>query len=181
MQYTRTTSPDLNRITLAEAKSQLNVLTTSQDDYINSLIDVAEGVIMSRTNTAFQSTSYEGQTFDFSGEVLRIPVAPVTAITFLKVKETVDDADYTTLEEGTDFVLGKSEIRFPSHKTYYEISVGFVSGYTNITFPLGLKGATLMMIGTLYANRQSEMGNVVEKIPYGIEFMLNPYVHWYFE
>ena len=188
MEYKRIAPVSQRRITLDEAKAQLNILTTSQDAYIESLIAVAEETIMARTNTSLTVSRYEGLEYSFCGVFLPLPVYPVAekssgteGIQSIAVVVEQGDAE-VVLVEGTDWVYKSNGIQFIGEDTsFFSVRVNFFAGFGTDDFPQGLKGATLMFIGTLFANRQSEMGNVVEKIPYGIEFMINAHSYNYFK
>ena len=50
-----------------------------------------------------------------------------------------------------------------------------ISGYT---IPLAVKHATLLMVGTFYANRESISYGTPKKVPHNYEDLLNPYVDY---
>ena len=178
MVYSRTSSPS-RIITLDEAKSQLNILNTSQDTLISGMINIAEDVIMARTNQVFSNTTFVGSLTDFEGDAIYYPVTPVTGVSLIQVKDTRLDT-LRTLEQGVDYFTSSESIQFSEYVSFYEVNINFSAGHSEVTLPSALRGAALMLIGTLFANRQSEKASVVEKIPYGIEFMIQPHVYWRF-
>lgn len=166
-------------VTLAEAKAQLFVLNDREDAYITSLIAIAEETIMARTNTVLADANFRATYVGAVGGCVNLPVYPVSAVTSVTTR-LEQDSTPVVLVEGTDYEVRDNGIYYLNDEYYYESVVVFTAGYSAENFPVALKGAVLMFIGTLYANRQSEKASVVEKIPYGIEFLIQAHCYYNF-
>jgi phage conserved hypothetical protein, phiE125 gp8 family len=184
MRLFRTQAPS-SRVTLDEAKAQLNILTNSQDAHITSLINISEETLMSRTSTVFAPARYKLNVYNLSGDCVRFPIYPVypqgsgtTGV--VTVKGRLEGEDTFNTIAANEYYVEDNHLHFNEPQDFAEVEIDFWVGYNDEDFPQAMKGAVLMFIGTLFANRQSEMGNVVEKIPYGIEFLVQAHTYWNF-
>ena len=178
------TSTPARRITLADAKSQLNVLTTRDDDYITRLVNIAEESIMDRSNKVFSEATFKFTFYDVSGKVMfpRYPVYNSETSPITSVKGTTEEnGTLVDLVEGVNYYIADNSIIIMDNECYTTLEVVTPCGYNDEDWSeaKGLEGCVLMMIGELYANRQSSIASVVTAIPYGIEFMLAPNCYVY--
>lgn len=179
MILTRTSTPT-RVISLTDAKAQLYVLNTREDDYITALAAIAEETIMNRTNTVFSTTNFTATYYNVC-DLVRLPVYPVAANGITQVKGRSEESDdLLVLTESEDYIFKDNGVFLLNSESYYELEVVFTAGFTATDFPEALKGAVLMLLGTLYGNRQSEVASVVSKVPYGIEFIIEPHRYTFF-
>jgi hypothetical protein len=163
-------------ITLEEAKDHCRVDFDDDDVYILALMDVAETAILNEvkgqypgtgtvttagtttlegdSDTIFIDECKAGDTIIVSGETSRV-IASITDLNTL-----ITTVAFTTSDSGLSYVI---------QPTPLESSV----------LPKPLKQAILLLIGNLYNQREPiNVGNMVTKIPYSLDFLIAPYKTW---
>lgn len=140
-------------VTLAEAKSYLNVDYTSWDTLIGTLISSARTSLERFTGSTFATKTLVA-TYQQVSDNIDIPYGPIQSVTSVK---SIDDAGVkTTLVAGNDYVItGNSfkNIRFFGVNTPIEIE--YVAGYTSL--PSDLKVAILKQVGMDFEYRENVM------------------------
>lgn len=145
-------------VTLAEAKVQVKVDAdfTTEDALITSYILTAQEHVESVLGRPMSPEVWE-QTLDgFPCGAISVLKRPVTALASVKydvdgVETTLDPADYRV-----DLVGGRvwSPNSWPTADDIASVRVRFTAGYTAI--PARAKSAILLLVGDLYANRESK-------------------------
>jgi len=151
-------------VDLEDAKLHLRVDDETEDDLITALIFAATEMAETRTNRAImpQTFALSLDAFPDAIELTRTPVTSVTSITY------VDDNGTTqTLNSSAYVVNTASDHDFASIKPAYgqawpatrvqenAVVVRYVAGYA--AAPESIKSWIKLTVGTLYANRESEV------------------------
>lgn len=185
-------------ISLSELKTWLRVLDHDlEDSLITSLLNAAINQVTNYIGySPFEATVKYG--FDslvglpatlnpffampiVSGNFLRVPsrVISVESVQYLDSSEVLQDLDYVNCtNEMANFVLTISVNSAPSSlseaRTKYFVEV--VEGWGLTDFPDDIKTAILLLVSQYYDNRQGIIiGTIVDEMPYGIGFILDPY------
>lgn len=116
-----------------------------------------------------------------SGNFLRVPsrVISVESVQYLDSSEVLQNLDYVNCtNEMANFVLTISVNSAPTSlseaRTKYLVEV--VEGWGLTDFPDDIKTAILLLVSQYYDNRQGIIiGTIVDEMPYGIGFILDPY------
>ena len=193
------TAPTTEPVTLTEAKNNLRVIHTRDDDEIEDvLIPAARQWCESYTRRTFITTAYKLflERFPRSddtwgpyhyGQILlpRPPrigaVATVltytdtdgTSQTFATTKYRVTSGDEPTRVEPA---YGQT---WPSTRTQSEaINFTWSGGYgAASTVPAAIKSAILMMVASMYAYKESEItGTIISDVGFNVQARLSPYV-----
>lgn len=151
-------TPGTQAITTADAKAHLAVTHASDDALIQSMVLAAQAHVESVLGAPLSSETWE-QSFDgFPAGALQLLKRPVTAVT--SVVYDVDSVETTmaTSDYRVDLPGGRvwSEDSWPTADDIASVRVRFTAGYTTVPFPL--KAAVLLLVGDLYANRESKVG-----------------------
>jgi len=148
-------------VTLAEAKTQCRVTHTMEDSYITALITVAAELAQTYSNRLLTLGSVTIAVEEYTGEV-QLPFGNATAVTELLLDGSAS-TDYTF-----DDVTQKITITTP----YSSAKVTYNCGYTVV--PSAVKQGILMMISTLYNNRQDTVtGVTVAEMPLTSRMLLD--------
>ncbi len=199
-----TEAPDIEPITLEEAKSHLHIELdyTDEDALITSLIRTARRLCESYSGRSFMtqervikmdrfpSCEYYNRSRLPNG--ITVPYGPIQSIDSVKYIDS--DGNEVELTEDVDF---KADLHsdlariFPTDtwpSTSNEpnaVSVEYTAGFDAVSggteeFPEEIRQAMLMQIGTLYENRQDEvLGTSVNKMNWTSKALLDPYkVYW---
>lgn len=139
-------------VTLAEAKSYLNVDYTSWDTLITTLISSARTNLERYTGSTFATKTLVA-TFQKVAENIDIPYGPIQSITSVK---SIDEAGVkTTLVAGTDYLVTGNN--FKNIRFYggidTPIEIEYVAGYTAL--PADLKVAILKQVAMDFEFREN--------------------------
>lgn len=160
-------------ISLADAKAHLRVTANSEDAYINLLIEAACSHAEHELGRALLEQTWE-KTFDVFPSSIRLDYPPLIDVTHIKyfdaagVEQTLAPSEY--------FVDSKSEPGWilPGYgkewPTTYgranDVTVRFRAGYASAAaVPSPVKSWVLLLIGSMYENRESEItGTIVARL-----------------
>jgi len=181
------TGPDIEPVSLDEAKGQCRVDISTDDVLIQGLVQTAREMAETITRRALITQTWELVLDGFPDEDrLTIPLPPLQSVTVKytdadDVEATFSSASYVvdTYNEPGRIVL-RSDATWPN-VTLREangVAVRFVAGYGDAAadVPQAIRQAMLLMVGHWYENREETVatGNV-QRIPLGIEALLWPY------
>lgn len=172
-------------VTLAEAKLHLRVTHALED----SLIEV-----------------YRLAAISDLGAYMRRPLLPKSVVDYFKYRDLVpninkiylstpnagsvvvakrDDTGYVDLVEGTDYILDEVAenphilfIDIPSYDDFGADANVLRVSYTSTlpTLEPQMKAAVLLLLGSLYENREDVVvGATARKIPLSVEYLLSPF------
>lgn len=187
--YTTTSDPSVEPISLAEAKIDLKVDNTDEDELINILRQAARETVEQHTNRSLitQTRVAKLDWFPCSDTIL-LPNGPVQSVTTVKYYDASNVL--TTMSSGDYWVDSHSGIPRIVVKNYWPetytrphaVEVTYVCGYgaAGSDVPAPLRKACLFILGHFYENRQqvivsgSSMGAM--EIPFGAQVLMAPYV-----
>lgn len=166
-------------LTLDETKAHLRVEIDDDDNLISTLIIAAYLFAENYTNRIINQDSKELKLESFDS-VIQLPYLPVQSITSIAYEDTDDNAQvfadyYLDLRELFAKVMPDNDASWPGTNGDYEnIVITYVAGYTSI--PEQIDQAVLLIIGSLYAQRENHIAGVsIDTIPVSAEYLLNPY------
>lgn len=183
----RTVAPEVEPITVAEAKAQLRVLHTDDDDYITALIGAAREWAESFTRRAFVEQTwiaqYAGWPADRAFDLARFPIMSLESVSYRDSEGDeveLDETDYT-VDAISGVVMVNDGVLTPELSLNYlnPISITFVAGYVATDeaadLPKNIKQALLLAITNFYENRVPVVqGTITSKVPLSIEALLKP-------
>ena len=147
-------------VTNADVKKQLNIESTftDDDDYIDTLIEVAYETVEDDCNADFSDTSnvleYDiDQPLD---RIIRICQAPLRNLS--KIEYKTDSGSYQTLDASTYKVTEGFHwftIELLSIPTADWLKFTFTTGYTNTTYPKKLRHAVVLKAMELFDTERS--------------------------
>jgi hypothetical protein len=160
-------------VTLEEAKDHLHIIDDEEDIYIGGLIEVCEDAVLNevRASTAgvgtvsTSTTALTGSGTKFldykAGDVIRV--------------DGETNRTIATVTSDTALTVTVAFTNTASSLTFRVETTPLVSG----VLPKPLKQAVLLMIGQLFAVREPvNIGNIVTKLPYTLDFLIAPYKSW---
>lgn len=182
------TAPALEPVTLEEAKAHLRVDGNDEDALIGALITTAVGYLDGWGGILGRAliTQTWGETFDGfpRGDVLRLRLAPVQSVTFIKYRDSANAEQTlsTTVYEGpfTDdlgvyVALRENQVWPSTYERRDAVSVQYVCGYGGqFDVPQQVRQAILLMIGDWYANRETFSFRSAVEMPFSASALLSP-------
>lgn len=178
------TLPSTEPVTLAEAKAHLRVTTTDEDALLDSLIPAARQWAEDFTRRALITQTWD-YTLDAFADEIEIPMPPLQSVSSVKyldvdgVEQTLAATEYTVDAAATRglvrSVYGKS---WPSVRDQANaVTIRFIAGYGAApAVPAPIKAAVLLMLGELYARRETAIvGAPIATVPVSAEYLLCPY------
>lgn len=183
------TAPTVEPVTLSEAKAHLRVTSSDEDSLITSLITAARGMAETITRRALTTQTWDWKFGAFPESHLDVPLAPLVSVTSISYIDTAgatqtwSSANYTVLDAGAQTAPGRI---VPAYNESWpsvrglpnDIIVRFVAGYgAASSVPAEIRWAVLLIIGELYARRESALvGATIVNVPYSAEALLMPFV-----
>lgn len=184
---------NLEPVQLSEAKAHLRVDESFNDDdvYIRMLIKAARERAEAYTGRAFVQKTYNLYLTEYASAV-ELPNEPISTVD--EVKYLNSAGTWVALASLTDYVLAKSNTgvqvilndisALSTTENVDKIKIKYTCGvYANVAgdsvknpFPDSVKYAMLLMIRTMYDNRDNIVtGTIVNEIPTNSQFLLNPF------
>jgi uncharacterized phiE125 gp8 family phage protein len=183
------TAPAAEPVSTSEAKSHLRVDTTADDTYIGTLITVARQNVESHLRRALISQTWEVVLDAFPAGVIRLPKPPLASVT--SIKYTDDEGNESTYSSDNYVVDSDTEpgrVVLKSGQTWPAVTlaaangvrVRYVAGYgaAGSNVPQAIRQAILLVIGSLYENREDVLvaqGVSIGVLPFGVVALLAPY------
>lgn len=182
-------TPPAAVVTLDEACQHLRVEHTDDNAYITALIATATGWIDGPQGWLGRSLGEQTLEARFCAfaDTIALPCPPVVQIVSVKyddalgAEQTLDPAGYRLIgsQDSPRLALAYGA-SWPSVRYWDEaIRIRYVAGYPD-GIPAPVKHAILLMIGHLYANRESVTMTTTkpEALPMGVDALLGPYRIW---
>jgi uncharacterized phiE125 gp8 family phage protein len=181
-------APTLDPVTLAEAKNHLRVDSDDEDTFIEALVTAATAHLDGHSGVLGRAlvTQTWRQDFDGFSDALRLPLFPVASITHVKyydadnALQTLSSSVYSLFVDGGGaYVALAPDQEWPSSYSRVDaVAVTYVAGLAVGSVPMPIKAAILLMVGDLYANRETaQVGSVASKIPMSttVDALISPY------
>lgn len=182
--------PDVEPVTLTEAKAHLRVTASDDDTYISSLIKVARERAEDYTGRLIVSRAVTYTLDSFPVEVV-LPHPPVQSLTSIQYVDG-DGATQSFTDTQTDFsndfyplVKPAYNESWPSTRAQYgAVTITYVAGYgssadspdTSSQIPEAIRQAILLMVGTMYEYREELVtGANTQQIDLTAQRLLDPY------
>lgn len=171
------TAPTGMPVTLAEAKTHLNVDSGDDDTYIETLVDVATNQFETDTGRALVDRTYYLDLDGWpEGDAIPLQMPPLDSVTSIKhfstgsATSTVSSSVYgTDLSNEPGRVVLEASKSWPSDtlRPYNGVRVEYVAGYgTASSVPELAKSGIKLLIGSMYSEREVAItGTIRTKIP----------------
>lgn len=189
MSLTLVTAPVGDPVTLSEAKAHLRVTASDEDSLITSIITAARNIAETITRRALMTQTWDWKFGAFPDSWLDVPLAPLVSVTSISYVDTAgttqiwSSAKYSVIDAGAMTATGRIVPAYgeswPSVRGMpNDVTVRFITGYGGASsVPAEIKWAILLIIGELYARRESSLvGATIVNVPYSAEALLMPYV-----
>jgi len=162
-----TTAPTVAILTAAEAKVHLRIDHSTEDTYIEGLVEAAREFIENVTGRSLITRTYTAKLDDWPRtSVISLPFPPLIAVTSIKytdedgVTATFSSSDYTVdnYNEPGRIVLA-SDASWPSVKLadINGVEIIWTAGYgaAATALPQKLREAAYLLVGHFYENREA--------------------------
>ncbi|RKF23373.1 phage gp6-like head-tail connector protein [Altericroceibacterium spongiae] len=170
-------------ITLAEAKEHLRVDSDDEDALITGMVAAATAHISGPDgylNRVIGVQMLQTYLARFPGSAFRLPYGPVRTITSVEYRngevwQAIDQTDYELNGNILEPVPGVSWPSFSLTRREH-VRVLYEAGYETAPFPV--KAAIFLMVGDLYANRETVVtGTIASEVPMptAVKTLLEPY------
>lgn len=180
------TAPAAEPLTVSEAKVHLRVDHTSDDSYIESLIQAARVACESYQNRAYITQTRKVYLDDFpcNCRYIELPFAPlqsVSSITYYDVDgnlQTWSSSLYqvdTKAQPGVIMPVFGEDFPETREEKLNAVTITYVCGYgaSGSSVPESIRHAMRLMIGDFYNHREDTViGNIVNSMPRGVEALL---------
>lgn len=191
MDLKQLTIPDVEPVSLAEAKAWCKIEISDDDDIVTSLIPAARKYCEDYTRRSFITTQWKwtldaGDTSVFNcwNQGIYLPVADLVSVDSFQYSNatgtltTWDDENYVAN-------LGSNPRISPAFGKIYPLSrnvigsivITFTAGYGDDAsdVPKGIKTAIKMLVLHLYQNRSLVESGPLNEVPATVNYLLNPY------
>jgi uncharacterized phiE125 gp8 family phage protein len=184
------TAPTVDPVSIAEARAQCRIDSTTEDGLIADYILAARAYVEVTTGLSLISQTYDMTLshWPHSGNGILLPRNPVQSITSVKYYDTTNalqtlSSSYYEIDVSRNPTAIHLADGYEWPDTYDRISpivVRFVAGYGSApgSVPEPIRQAIKLLVGGYYANRESAIlspGMGVAMVPFGVEALLQPY------
>lgn len=160
MSVTVITPPTTYSVSLDQAKRHLRVTDTSEDVYIQELIESAMEYIERQLSMSL-STKTLRLTLDGLTNTIELPRGPVQSITSFDyddedgVLQTMDPSLYTVdLTTDPQWIVKNANVSWPTVVSgINNVRIQYVAGFTQTTLPRDLKQAVYLLLDHWFHNR----------------------------
>lgn len=190
MALTMITGPAVEPVSVNEAKAHLRVDISDDDALIDGLITAARTHVEQNLKRALVAQTWELVLDSFPAVgFIRLPLPPLASVTSIQytslagVEATLSADSYlvdTDREPGC--IVLKHSASWPAVelREVGGVRVRYVAGYGSTAgdVPRGIRQAILLLVGSMYENREETLvaqGVTVMRLPFGMEMLLSPY------
>ena len=179
---TETVAPSVEPITTAEAKTELRVEHSEEDDLIDRKIKAARRMVEKITRRSLINTTFTLKLDAFPVEIRtpRSPLSSVTSITHIDCDGNSQTVATSVYDVDTDTEPGRIFLKFDqswpdTREINNAVTVTHVVGYgaAASAIPEDLVSAVLMLMAHYYEQREPVVvGTITAKIPMSVESLL---------
>lgn len=181
------TAPDVEPVTLTEAKAHCRVDASAEDAIITSLIPAARLFIEKYAAIALVNQTWRAY-FDLKSAAalytyVSLPLGTIQSITSIKTYDTDNAA--TTFDSSNYYLSGNRIVLndncdWPTFRRVYDtLEITFVAGFGSASdVPQPIKQALLMLVAHWYENREAVSDPINQQgvlMPIGVIACLQPY------
>lgn len=178
-------APAAPLVSLEEAQVHLRAENPEENSLVAALVAAATGQAEAFCRRRFVTQKWRLILDAFPGGAIVLPYPPLQSVESVKhidpegALQTVPAEDYTVrLAETPGEVVSAYGESWPAARAVEDaVRVEFTCGYGPPTaVPEGIRAAVLLLVGTLYANRESVVtGTIATPLPQSAEWLLGPY------
>lgn len=173
-------------VTVADAKANMRIEHSVDDDLIQALILSAAGYVENphgKYGYALTARTWQLALDAFPAAEIKLPAAPVASVTSVKytdpdgAEQTVspDDYDVDTYGNREGWVVPVTDFTWPvTMDTFNSVRVRWVAG---VGCPVQIRQAILLMVGNWYEHREAGAA-AMQEIPFGATALLAPWRRW---
>lgn len=191
---TRSTAPDTEPLTTAEAKSHLRVSISTDDTLIDALVTAAREYVEERCSIALYTQTWQRRLDAWpAGNTIRLPRPPLQSVSSVKYYDA-DGTEYTLASSNyivdttawPGRIVLKSTAAWPSVtlQDANGIVIEYVCGWDDtVDIPQNIKQALLLLVGHWYENREAVLtsGAAPLALKEGVDALLSSYrLRWEF-
>lgn len=165
-------------LTTAQVKEHLRIEHSEEDDYIDNLTAAAYQLAEKYTNTAILDAEKIDYLDDFE-DLIYLKFSPVQSITSIAYND--EDGNQ---QAQSDYYLNSRNQRatlkpiyngtWPiTDNTYENVVITYKAGYA--TIPDQINQAVLLIVGSLYEQRENHSNVPANKVPVSAEYLLDPF------
>ena len=179
---TETVAPSVEPITTAEAKTELRVEHSEEDDLIDRKIKAARRMVEKITRRSLINTTFTLKLDAFPVEIRtpRSPLSSVTSITHIDCDGNSQTVASSVYDVDTDTEPGRIFLKFDqswpdTREINNAVTVTHVVGYgaAASAIPEDLVSAVLMLMAHYYEQREPVVvGTITAKIPMSVESLM---------
>lgn len=180
MAIRRISEPDVEPVSLDEAKEHLNVEHDEKDDLIESYISAARAYLENWCHIVIAESEWELTLDSFPEEGISLTRFPLISVTSIKyddedgAEQTLGTSNYTVDASGAFGWVVPIEDGWPGViSAINAVRVRFMAGWANdsnvSTAPPELKQAIKLLVGHFYDNREAVGPGSLAALPFAVE------------
>ena len=171
-------------VTLAEAQTHLRASVPEEDSLIVALVEAATAQAEAFCRRRFVSQQWRLTLDAFPAGAIVLPYPPLVSVESVKyvdtdgAVQTWDAANYVVRAAETPGEIVRAYgVSWPSARGEPgAVRVEFTCGYGEASaVPDAIKRAVLLIVGTLYANRETIAPVAMQQVPQSAEWLLGPH------
>lgn len=171
-------------VSLEEAQVHLRAEVAEESALVLSLVAAATAQAEAYCRRRFVSQRWRATLDAFPAGAILVPHPPLLSVEAVKyqdpdgVLQTLDPAAYVVrTAETPGEVVPAYAASWPSARDVPDaVSVEFTCGYgAPAAVPEAIRRAVLLLVGTLYANRESVAPVAMQEVPHTVQWLLGPY------
>ncbi|MCE9635072.1 MAG: head-tail connector protein [Planctomycetes bacterium] len=184
MGLVRLAAPATPLVTLSEAQEHLRADTAQESGLVAALVEAATAQAEAFCRRRFVTQSWRLTLDAFPAGALVLPYPPLATVQSVKYVDTVyalqtlPTADYVVrpYETPGEIVLARGKSWPAAACEPDAVQVEFTCGYGDpAAVPDAIRRAVLLVVGTLYANRETVAPVAMQEIPHTAEWLLGPF------
>ncbi len=184
MPVRRVVAPELEPVTLFQAKEQLRLESDADNDYVDGLITTAREHIERVCWRGLVTQTWELVLPAFPEDGTPLPMGNLASITSIKyidtagVEQTLAGSEY---EADTDSVPGTLRLAYgaewPEARDQWDaVRIRYVVGWAVASVPKPLFHAIMLIVSQLYEHRTPEVtGTIIAKVQLSLDALLAPF------
>jgi len=184
MSTTIVTPPASEPVTLAEVKSQRNIIDVYSDSELTRLISATRQYVEGYTGRALITQTVDLFLDEFEQKI-EIPRPKLQSITTVKytdtagTQQTLDASEYTVVTNSTvGYVMPSYNNDWPDIRVVPEaVEIRFIAGYGDAStdVPEDLRQAIFILLGMWHENTEDAQPFTLNQIPIGTRAILDAY------